>query len=120
MLDLIGSSRFRSGSAKCLLTSPVPPGAADAATVADSAGLRLPTLPDQSEGGKEKGPNLLVTGLTGLSLAAATEFGSASTGADLLPWPEGITADGAPAVTGIRGSAFHMECSPIGLRTVGT
>jgi hypothetical protein len=63
-------------------------GAVGVAIVADPVGSQPPILGHQIERGKEKGPNLLVTGLTGLSLAAATEFGSASAGADLLSGSE--------------------------------
>jgi hypothetical protein len=77
--------------------------------VADSVGSQLRVLADQVESGEQESPDCLVTGLTGLSLAPPAEFGSASAGADLLPRPEGITADGTPAVTGIPGSAFHRR-----------
>ena len=75
--------------------------------MADSVDSRLPTLAYQVERRKEKGTDLLVTGLTGSGLSPSTEFGSAPAGADLLPGSKLTATDGTATVTGVRRSALH-------------
>ena len=95
--------------AKDMLAFVGTPWAGGLAIVADSLDSRLPTLAYQVERGKEKGTDLLVTGLTGFGLSPSTEFGSAPAGADLLPGSKLTATDRTATVTAVRRSALHRR-----------
>ena len=80
----------------------------------EAVGSRRPILAHQGEGSEEESPDLLVTGLTGLGLAAPAELGSAPAGADPLARPEWLAADGAEAPAAACGRALHRRTCGFG------
>jgi hypothetical protein len=72
-------------------------------------GSRLFVSAHQGEGSEEESSDLLVTGLTGLGLAAPAELGSEPARADPLAAPEWLVADGAGALAAACGRALHKR-----------